>query len=79
MNIILGRIRIIVSYLEQSEVKRGTGVHEDGSREIRGHHNGVGCSTTPHLVLDLLLLIWDFGESCAIVHCITSQPANVLS
>ena len=27
--------------------------------------------------LDLLLLICGFGESCTVVHCITSQPANV--
>ena len=34
-------------------------------------------STVTHIVLDLLLLIWGFGESCTIVRCITSQPANV--
>ena len=29
------------------------------------------------IVLDLRPPICGFGESCAIVHCITSQPANV--
>ena len=38
-----------------------------------------GCSATAHFVLDLPLPIWGFGESCAIGHCITSQPANVSS
>ena len=33
-------------------------------------------STTTHIVLDLLLLIWCFGESCTIVYCITSQSAS---
>ena len=36
-----------------------------------------GRSTTTHIVLDLRSLIWGFGESCTIVHRITSQPANV--
>ena len=38
-----------------------------------------GRSTTAHIVLDLRSLIWSFGESCTIVRCITSTPANVFS
>ena len=40
------------------------------------HHNGDQTARRPH-VLNLPSLIWDFGKSCMIVHCITSQPANV--
>ena len=37
----------------------------------------LGRSTTTHIVLNLLSLILGFGERYTIVHCITSQPANV--
>ena len=39
----------------------------------------LGRSTNTHIVLDLRSLIYRFGESCTIVHGITSQPANVFS
>ena len=35
-----------------------------------------GRSTTAHIVLDIRSLIWDFGESCTIVHGITSVPIS---
>ena len=38
---------------------------------------GVGRSTTTLIVLYLRSLIWVFAKVYTIVHCITSQPANV--
>ena len=38
---------------------------------------GVMPKTIVRIVLDLPSLIWGFGESCTIVHYITSQPTNV--
>ena len=38
-----------------------------------------GRSMTAHIVFDLRSLIWGFGESCTIVHGITSEPENALS
>ena len=38
---------------------------------------GTGRSTTTRFVVDMLSLIWGFGEKCTIVHCVTSQPASV--
>ena len=39
----------------------------------------ITTTTTTHIVLDLISLIWGFGETCTIVHGITSQPASVFS
>ena len=36
-------------------------------------------STIANIVLDLCSLIWGFGKSCAVVHGITFQLANVFS
>ena len=36
-------------------------------------------STPAHIVFNLRSLTWGFGESCTIVHVITSQPASVSS
>ena len=58
---------------------------------LRGCRGGVAVSktttsssrsdrwTTAHIALDLGSLVWGFDESCTIVHCITSQPANLFS
>ena len=37
----------------------------------------IGRLTTAHIVLGLRSHIWSFGDSCTIVHGITSQPENV--
>ena len=38
----------------------------------------IGPLDNTHIVLDLLSLIWDFGESCTIVPGIISQPAILI-
>ena len=52
---------------------------ENSKRSVIRHHKGYQAAQRPHIVLDLRSFIWSFGESCTIVHCITSQPTNVLS
>ena len=49
---------------------------------IQGHEWWSGYSMNPRTVFDLLICVdsfWSIGDSCMIVQCITSQPANTFS